>query len=202
MTIIVDYNMGNLRSVQKSFERINVDAKISDNPDDIISAEKLILPGVGHFSQGMKNLTAKGLISPLNKAVLEKKTPILGICLGMQLMTKFSEEGNLKGLSWIDADVKKISVENTNLRIPHMGWNSIDVLKSNSILNNIPQNNLLYFVHSYYVKCDNLDNVLATTEYGIPFVSSFQNQNIFGCQFHPEKSYDDGLTILNNFNLM
>lgn len=202
MTIIVDYNMGNLRSVQKSFERINVDAKISDNPDDIISAEKLILPGVGHFSQGMKNLTAKGLISPLNKAVLEKKTPILGICLGMQLMTKFSEEGNLKGLSWIDADVKKISIENTNLRIPHMGWNSIDVLKSNSILNNISQNNLLYFVHSYYVKCDNLDNVLATTEYGIPFVSSFQNQNIFGCQFHPEKSYDDGLTILNNFNLL
>ncbi len=223
--LIIDYGMGNLRSVEKAFFRLGITPKISSCHHDILNADKLILPGVGHFKNGMLNLRGMGLIGPLNEAVLIRKIPILGICLGMQLMTEFSEEGNCEGLKWIKAKTVKFSFNSMKLKIPHIGWNRLNLLRGNDllkninsndlfyfihsyyvkcenkndILKNINSNDLFYFIHSYYVKCENKNDILTTTYYGIDFVSSFNNQNIFGCQFHPEKSHSKGLEILKKF---
>lgn len=191
--------MGNLRSVQKAFERIGVSVKISNNPDEILKAEKLVLPGVGHFEQGVKNLKDRGLFTVLNEGVLKNKIPIIGICLGMQLMTDFSEEGNCDGFGWIKGKTRKFSFQGNGLKIPHMGWNNLTISKPNSLYEGITSDNFFYFVHSYYVSCDVESNILAETNYGNKFVSSFQKENIFGCQFHPEKSHDAGLKVLSNF---
>ncbi len=197
--LIIDYGMGNLRSVEKAFFRLGITPKISSCHHDILNADKLILPGVGHFKNGMLNLRVMGLIGPLNEAVLIRKIPILGICLGMQLMTEFSEEGNCEGLKWIKAKTVKFSFNSMKLKIPHIGWNRLNLLRGNDLLKNINSNDLFYFIHSYYVKCENKNDILTTTYYGIDFVSSFNNQNIFGCQFHPEKSHSKGLEILKKF---
>lgn len=199
MIVIIDYGMGNLRSVQKAFERINIVADISDRSDEIINAQKLLLPGVGHFEKGIKNIKERGLLNCLNEAVLYKKIPILGICLGMQLMTESSEEGNVEGFGWIKAKSKKFSFESKEYKIPHMGWNNLSIKNNDSLYKNINNNNFYYFVHSYYVRCDNEKDVLTETIYGIKFVSSFQKGNIYGCQYHPEKSHDAGLQVLKNF---
>lgn len=199
MIVIIDYGMGNLRSVQKAFERIGIPAIISASVNDIQTADKLLLPGVGHFEQGISNLKNRGLVEVLNDVVLEKKKPILGICLGMQLMTEFSEEGNCNGFGWIKANTQKFLFEGNDLKIPHMGWNNLSIRNTDSLFKDITNENFFYFVHSYYVFCANENNILADTNYGSSFVSSFQNENIFGCQFHPEKSHDSGLLILKNF---
>jgi len=199
MIVVIDYGMGNLRSVQKAFERIRVPAKISANIDEILTAEKLVLPGVGHFAKGISNLKDRGLLNALNMVVVEKKVPILGICLGMQLMTEFSEEGNCEGFGWIRGKTKRFSFSSKELKIPHMGWNNLLVNKTGSLYNGITSDNFFYFVHSYYVSCENEAEILAETKYGNNFVSSFQKENIFGCQFHPEKSHDTGLKVLSNF---
>ena len=199
MIVIIDYGMGNLRSVQKAFERIRVPVKISTKIDEIVHAEKLVLPGVGHFEHGVSNLKDKGFFDALNEVVFEKKIPILGICLGMQLMTEFSEEGNCNGFGWIKAKTQKFSFKNNGLKIPHMGWNNLTIRNKNSLFRDITTDNFFYFVHSYYVSCDNEADVLTETNYGNKFVSSFNKDNIFGCQFHPEKSHDSGLLILKNF---
>ena len=200
--VIVDYGMGNLRSVQKAFERIGINAKITSNVSEIISAEKLILPGVGHFAVGISNLIDRGLFDALNEAVLNKKIPILGICLGMQLMTEFSEEGNCEGFGWIKGKTTKFTFENNGLKIPHMGWNNLTIKKNDTLFKSISNNTFFYFVHSYHISCDNEDDILTYSHYGNNFVSSFQNGNIFGCQFHPEKSHDAGLQVLKNFAYM
>jgi len=197
--VIIDYGLGNVRSVEKAFFRLGITPEISSCHHDILNADKLILPGVGHFKNGMLNLRGMGLIGPLNEAVLIRKIPILGICLGMQLMTEFSEEGNCEGLKWIKAKTVKFSFNSMKLKIPHIGWNSLNLLRGNDLLKNINSNDLFYFIHSYYVKCENKNDILTTTYYGIDFVSSFNNQNIFGCQFHPEKSHSKGLEILKKF---
>jgi len=199
MIIIIDYGMGNLRSVQKAFERIGIPARISSEADEILNAEKLVLPGVGHFECGMKNLRTKGLFDLLNKVVLNNKIPIIGICLGMQLMTEFSEEGNCEGFGWIKARTQKFLFQNKELKIPHMGWNNLLIKNSDSIFKNITSDNFFYFVHSYYVTCENEVDILAETNYSNNFVSSLNKDNIYGCQFHPEKSHDNGLKILKNF---
>ena len=194
--------MGNLRSVQKAFEKIKIPAKVSSNIEDILNADKLVLPGVGHFERGIHNLRERGLYGAINEVVLEKKKPILGICLGMQLMTEFSEEGNCKGFGWIKAKTQRFAFQNNSLKIPHMGWNNLLLKNSDSFYKGIENDNLFYFVHSYYITCENENDILAETMYGIKFVSSFRKNNIYGCQFHPEKSHDAGLLILKNFTLI
>jgi imidazole glycerol-phosphate synthase subunit HisH len=199
MIDIIDYGMCNLRSVQKAFQRIGTTSRIITTPDEVLNSHKLVLPGVGHFSKAMAILDSKGLIGALNHAVQIQKTTILGICLGMQLMTESSQEGGAKGLGWIKADTKKFIFKEKSLRIPHMGWNRISTCKSGPLLTGVKPDDLFFFVHSYHVECDIADDILSRTSYGLFFVSAFQHENIYGCQFHPEKSHDAGLVILKNF---
>jgi glutamine amidotransferase len=201
MIVIVDYGMGNLGSIENMLKKIGVPVRISANASDISSAEKLILPGVGSFDRGMANLHERGLVPLLNAKVMEEKTPILGICLGMQLFTKQSEEGASPGLGWIDAQTVrfKFDRETSALKVPHMGWNTIEVQRAGSILDNLFEEPRFYFVHSYFVHCNDPVNVLATTCYGTSFHSAIMSRNIVGTQFHPEKSHKYGLRVLQNF---
>mgnify|MGYP005993671145 CR=1 FL=1 len=193
--------MGNLRSVQKKFHRVGADTEISNDPELIANAGKLVLPGVGHFSHGIKQLKQLGIWDVLNEAVLQKKTPILGICLGMQLMAKHSREGgNVKGLGWFDAEVVKFDVKDQlKYKVPHMGWNNAIICKENVFLEGVNNESMYYFVHSYYMKCNDEKDVLTTTNYEEKFVSAIQKDNIFGAQFHPEKSHDTGEKLIKNF---
>jgi len=201
MIVIVDYNMGNLGSIQNMLKRIGTEAKISSDFLDIKNANRLILPGVGAFDTGMKHLFEMDIVSILNKKVLEDKIPILGICLGMQLMTKKSEEGAMAGLGWIDADIIrfKFNKQQKTLKVPHMGWNYIKVVKENAIFKEVDENTRFYFVHSYHVICNKNEDILATTLYGYEFVSAINKDNIFGVQFHPEKSHKFGMKLLKKF---
>lgn len=200
MTIIIDYGMGNVGSIHNMIRKAGYSSKISNSYDDIMNATKLILPGVGSFDSGMNQLNKYDLIDVLNKKVVQEKTPILGICLGMQLMTNSSEEGTMSGLGWVDAATKKfILPEHPNLKVPHMGWNHTLSTKNSSLTDNMDSNPRYYFVHSYYVHCHDQQDILTSTQYGIPFTSSFQRNNIFGVQFHPEKSHKYGLKLLSNF---
>lgn len=200
MIVIVDYGMGNLGSVLKSLNRINAVSKISTSIEDIKKADKLILPGVGHFANGMKRLKEYNYLDILNERVLKEGVPILGICLGMQLFAKHSEEGNISGLGWIDANIKRFEVDDkVKWKVPHMGWNSINIKKENPLLEGISQDELFYFVHTYHMTCSNKNDILSTTEYSYEFTSCVQHKNIYGTQFHPEKSHDKGLEILSNF---
>lgn len=202
MITIIDYGMGNLRSILNILRRMEIDAVISSKVDDIEAADRLILPGVGFFAKGMLNLKEYDLLPILNKKVLEDRTPILGICLGMQLLTKRSEEGNAEGLGWIDEETKKFRFggDKTELKIPHMGWNSINILKESPLLEGISNGDKFYFVHSYHVCSDTAGNhAVATTNYDYDFTSVVQKDNIYGTQFHPEKSHKAGMQVLSNF---
>ena len=201
--VIVDYGMGNTNSVKKQIEKTTKSVIISSKIDDILAATKLILPGVGHFQTAMSNLKSNHLIDPLNKAVLELKTPILGICLGMQLMTNHSEEGNVDGLSWVDGKIKYFDFKNiAHYKRPHMGWNQIKHHKRSYLLNNIGEEEEYYFVHSYYMVSNDSNDILCSTEYEIEFTSAFEKNNIFGVQFHPEKSHSTGEQLIKNFILL
>jgi len=199
MTIIINYNLGNPKSIQNMLAYLGIESRISANHEDIASADRLILPGVGHFQRGMEQLEQLGLIDVLMKEVLENKKPILGICLGMQLLTKHSEEGNLAGLGFIDAQTKKFELKDVTLKVPHMGWNTVEFKKDSPMNTGVSTNPRYYFVHSYFVDCANQDDILCATQYGKEFVSGFQYQNIFGLQFHPEKSQKFGMELLVNF---
>lgn len=199
MIVIVDYGMGNLRSVEKAFLRSKIQVIISSDPKLILRAKKLVLPGVGHFERGINNLKEKGLFEALNEAVLKEKITILGICLGMQLMTEYSEEGNCEGFGWIKVKTKKFSFEDNKFKIPHMGWNNLNIRRENHLFSKIDNDSFFYFVHSYCVTCEYSEDILTETIYGGCFVSSFNKGNIYGCQFHPEKSHDAGLQVLRNF---
>jgi glutamine amidotransferase len=200
MIVIIDYGMGNLRSVQKKIERIGLKAVITDEIKTIEQAEKIILPGVGHFANGVKNIKQRGIWDILNKKVLNDKTPILGICLGMQLMARFSEEGNEDGFGWFDAEVVKFRVSNDiKFKIPHIGWNSLNINRNVPFLIDITNESQFYFVHSYHLICNNKEDELTSTEYDYHFTSSISKNNIIGVQFHPEKSHDQGEVLLKNF---
>jgi len=199
MITIIDYGMGNLGSVYNMFKRIGVKSQISSDIKVIENAEKLLLPGVGAFDNAIKRLRELDLIEVLNHKALEQKTPILGICLGMQLLTNGSEEGKEKGLAWINADTIKFSFDDKSLKIPHMGWNTVVESNSSTLTKNLPNDPRFYFVHSYYVKVANEQNSILKSNYGLEFDSAIQNENIFGAQFHPEKSHKFGMKVFENF---
>jgi imidazole glycerol-phosphate synthase subunit HisH len=196
MIAILDFDMGNLRSIQKGFEQVGHEAVITRDQAKIQSAHKLIIPGVGAFRDGMKNLDRYNLITPIQKALSEGKQ-VLGICLGMQLLFSESEEfGITQGLNIIPGKVKRFTV---NLKIPHMGWNSLEIKNQPPIFRNSNNGEYFYFVHSYYVEPENTDCIAATTEYGIHFTSAVCQETLFATQFHPEKSQSSGLKILKAF---
>src|SRR3989344_2401623 len=199
MIVIIDYKTGNVGSLMNMLKKIGIDSIVSSDPKEIESADKIIFPGVGAFDNGMNNLLASGLIPLLEKKVKNQSTPILGVCLGMQLLAKGSEEGVVPGLGWMDGFVKKFHFEDENLKIPHMGWNTIDIKKVDPIFNEMLKEARFYFVHSYHFVCDEKEKVLATTNYGYDFDSIIRKDNIWGVQFHPEKSHKFGMQLLKNF---
>lgn len=200
MLVIVDYGIGNLASVLNMFKKVGVKEVCISNDLNVISkASKIILPGVGSFDVGMENLEKSNFISVLNQKALVEKIPVLGICLGMQLLTKRSEEGIKKGLGWIDAETIKFNLNpDLKLKVPHMGWNYIKVQQPN-LLVDMSSKNRFYFVHSYYVKCMDEKQSLATCCFGTDFTCMVNKDNVFGTQFHPEKSLKFGMTLLANF---
>lgn len=196
MIIIIDYGMGNLRSVQKGFEKVGFEARISSDPNEVRKADKVVLPGVGAFGDAMHNLREAGMIEVVDEAVKAGK-PFLGICLGLQLMFETSEEFGLhKGLGIMPGHVKLFP---PGLKIPHIGWNQIEIQKEDPILKDIPDGSSFYFVHSYYIEPSDPADSTTLTEYGIRFTSIASKDNVFGIQFHPEKSSATGLRILKNF---
>jgi glutamine amidotransferase len=200
MTTIINYNLGNPKSIKNMLAYLGIESRISANHEDIASAERLILPGVGHFQHGMEQLELLGLVDVLKNEVLENKKPILGICLGMQLLTKHSAEGNRAGLGFVDAQTKKFELQDATLKVPHMGWNEVSWQKESALLASIAEKPRYYFVHSYFVECNQKDDVLGTTHYGQDFVAAFQHESIIGMQFHPEKSNQFGMELLKNFS--
>lgn len=200
MISVLDYGAGNANSVMRMIERSGGKTQRITIPDEIDQATKLVIPGVGAFDHGMEQLSARGLLDPLNRAVQERGVPILGICLGMQLMCRSSEEGTKPGLGWIDAKVTRfVATDENRLRIPHMGWRTVEVIKDNLI---IPLDNIgdrFYFAHSYKVTCNDSSDVVALVDYGDNFVAAFQRRNIWGVQFHPEKSHRFGMGLVRRF---
>ena len=198
MIVIVDYGAGNLASVQNMLRKAGGDALISGDPQQVLAAEKLILPGVGHFDHGMKRLNAAGLRSALDRYALELRRPLLGICLGAQMLGRGSEEGGEAGLGWLDMQCRRLPAS-PGLRVPHMGWNRIERRKPSPLLDGMAEDARYYFVHSYCMHCAAPADVLATAAHGVEFVCAVQRGNIFGTQFHPEKSLRHGLALMRAF---
>jgi len=198
MIAILDYGVGNLMSIHNMFNKIGVDSVITSDVEEIRNADKYLLSGVGSFDHGINSLKSASFFKTLEKEVLDKKKPILGICLGMQLLTNSSEEGKEKGLGWIDAQTIRFDLDNKKLSIPHMGWSKVSIVNTNNIFRNLEENRF-YFVHSYHVFCNDESNELATANYGKIFTCSINEDNIYGVQFHPEKSHKFGMKLLKNF---
>ena len=200
MITVVDYGTGNLASIANMLKKIGCASAITSDAKEIGRATKLILPGVGAFDTGMRNLHALGLTEMLNRKAQEERVPVLGICLGMQLFVSSSEEGDLPGLGWIDGRVVKFKSELAEgLKVPHMSWNHIDAVKESKLFAGMYEDPRFYFVHSYHVQLDREEDLLATTTYGYPFASAVEKENIAGVQFHPEKSHKFGMKLLRNF---
>jgi glutamine amidotransferase len=198
MIVIIDYGMGNLGSIVNMFKKVGAKAEVSSDLDVIAKAPKLLLPGVGSFDRAMERIEAMGMKSVLDEQALVIKKPILGICLGMQLLTRGSEEGQLPGLGWIPSDTKKFPTM-PGLRIPHMGWNRVEPTTSSPLTHSLLDDSRFYFVHSYCVQVDDQINSILKCQYGILFDAAIQHDNIFGAQFHPEKSHKFGMQIFKNF---
>lgn len=200
MIVIVDYGLGNLFSVKKAFEYLGAPVSISSDPLEIAQAERLVLPGVGAFGDGMEYLRARGLDAALRHEVLENKKPFLGICLGLQLVGEVGFEfGENAGLGWIKGSVRQIDTTASELKLPHIGWNTISMLKESPLLKGIKPQAEFYFLHSFQLVCSDSSDIVATTEYGEAITVVIQRGNIFATQFHPEKSQESGLKILENF---
>lgn len=201
MIVIIDYDMGNVRSILNMLKRIGAPAMISGKADDLLAADKIILPGVGAFDSAMENLNRQHLLPAMNQKVCIDRIPILGICLGMQLLSRHSEEGTMEGLGWIDAITRRFQFapERNGFRIPHMGWNDVMVTGTSPLFNKLEQSARFYFVHSFHMVCNRPSDILAETSHGYDFTSAVSAQNIFGVQFHPEKSHRFGLQLLKNF---
>jgi glutamine amidotransferase len=201
MIVIIDYGLGNLNSIANMLKKVGCSSITSSDKAVIEKADKIILPGVGAFDNGMENLSRQGLIPVLNDIVLNKKVPVLGICLGMQLFSKKSEEGKLSGLGWLDCDVIRFQFnkDHPELKIPHMGWNYLKTLQDHPLVAGLNSESRFYFIHSYYLKCSDQNYIVAETNHGLDFPSVVAKENIMGVQFHPEKSHKFGMGILKNF---
>lgn len=203
MIAIINYGLGNVGSIHNMLNFLGVESKIIDSPSQLKDADKIILPGVGSFDTGMNLLNEGGWLDPLNEKVLVKKTPVLGICLGMQLMTMKSEEGKKKGLGWVDGVTERFNFDlKSDIKTPHMGWNQVALVNESNLHYDLNQLEVVkyYHVHSYYVKIKNPKNTIFNTNYGFEFCSGFQHENIYGVQFHPEKSHKYGMILMINFS--
>lgn len=201
MITLIDYGVGNIFAFQNVFKRLSIPTKIATTAYDLVNAEKLILPGVGAFDFAMEQLNASGMREILDELVLKKKIPVIGICVGMQMMGNSSEEGTAEGLKWIDADVKKFdeSLIQQRTKLPHMGWNDVSPLNGHPLFDGLEHDSIFYFLHSFYFNCKNKENIIAVSDYGISFASAVNSNNVYGIQFHPEKSHQNGEKLLNNF---
>lgn len=200
---ILDYGLGNLGSLQNMYKKLGISAVITESEQDVLEADSLILPGVGAFDAGIEGLERSGLIGALRQKVFKGNTPILGVCLGMQLLAAASEEGGREGLGFIDATVKRFAFPaEADLKVPHMGWNEVTIVRDDALikgLNKMPESPRFYFVHSYYMECREPSDVVLRAHHGIEFDVAFRRNNIMGVQFHPEKSHQFGMQILKNF---
>lgn len=197
---ILDYKMGNISSVSRALSKNNIECNVINTYDEIINSEKIILPGVGHFGKAMDYLQSNNLDKALNKAIVEDKKPILGICLGMQLMCQMSEEGESQGLGWFDASITKMQVQNNlKYKIPHIGWSTAERAKQSQIFKGIEPEDEFYFVHSFCVVNTIKEEILCETTFESKFISALSKENVFGVQFHPEKSHQKGFELLKNF---
>ena len=201
MIAIVDYGVGNLGSILNMFRKIGIEAVVTADPSGIEKAEKLILPGVGAFDTAMKNIRDLKLLDVLNQKVIVDKTPVIGLCLGMQILTESSEEGKMPGLGWIKGKTIRFRFEESrnDLKIPHMGWNTVEIKNPSPLVEELDKNSRFYFVHSYHIDCKDKEDVTAVTNYGYDFHSVVKKENIYGIQFHPEKSHKFGMKLLENF---
>lgn len=201
MITIVDYGVGNLGSILNMLKKVGAKAEASSDPDVLRRAEKLILPGVGAFDAGMRKLNEAGLAPLLNELVLDKKVPVIGLCLGMHLMTQKSAEGTEAGLGWFEAETVRFQFgpEQNHLKVPHMGWNTLDIRRPHPLVADLGLEPRFYFVHSYHVLCADEADVVAYTDYGHPVAAVIHKGNILGAQFHPEKSHKFGMQLLKNF---
>jgi len=201
MITIINYGSGNISAIGNIYERLKIPFIIASNPEQVIGAEKIILPGVGAFDETVSMLDQSGFRTVLDNEVLVNKVPVMGICVGMQILAKNSEEGRLPGLGWINGEVKKIDKQllTQKPKIPHLGWNSVQIAKANSLFDGIDADEGFYFLHSYYFECAVDTDVLSRTFYGKSFASSVNDNNVFGVQFHPEKSHHNGVKLLHNF---
>lgn len=201
MITVVDYGSGNIKAILNVFKRLKIECAVASSSPELSKASKIILPGVGAFDQTMHQLDASGLRSELNDLVLNKKLPVLGICVGMQVMANSSEEGTSEGLGWIDGIVRRFPTENLSSKphLPHMGWNTVAPLRSSPLFNNVDQDRGFYFLHSYFFDCKDQAQVLAAAHYGRDFPAVVMRENIIGCQFHPEKSHSNGIGVFKNF---
>lgn len=198
MVIIANYGVGNLASVCNMLRKVGVEARVSDRPADILQAERVILPGVGHFDHGMKMLNESGLREALDEYALKMRRPILGICLGAQILGRGSEEGTTPGLGWLDMECIRFPTL-PDMRVPHMGWSPVEIRKSSPLFRNAETDARYYFVHSYYMQCADAGDVVGVSEHGIEFTSAVQRANVLGVQFHPEKSLRHGLAVIRAF---
>jgi glutamine amidotransferase len=201
MIAIIDYGLGNLKAFSNVYKRHNVVAELVTTKEQLSKADKIILPGVGAFDHAMEKLDKSGLSALLNEMVLEKKVPVLGICVGMQMLAKSSDEGVKNGLGWIDGEVKLFDTGKIQdiTRLPHMGWNDVRVKKDNPLFTGLDEAPLFYFLHSYYFSCHNKSDIIAESDYGDFFACAVNHENIYGVQFHPEKSHNNGIQLLKNF---
>ena len=198
---IIDYGSGNIQAIATIYKNLNIKYQVITKPEDLEKADKLVLPGVGAFDATMQQLIDSGLKDKLNELVLDKKVPVLGICVGLQVMGYGSDEGDLPGLGWIPGQVKKFDEIKIELKpkLPHMGWNVINDTRNHNLFKGIDNDFGFYFVHSFYFECEKEENILATSNYGGEFTSSIYANHIFGTQFHPEKSHGNGVQLLKNF---
>lgn len=195
---VVDYGLGNLRSVAGAVERLGHEPVVTSDPSELASTDKLLLPGVGAFGDGMRNLRERGLVEPLDELVLKQRKPVLGLCLGAQLLARASDEfGSHEGLGWLDATVERIPAN--GVRVPHVGWNELHRTGDSRLFDELPEEPLFYFVHSFHIRARDPEIVKAETEYGGRLVAVVEKDNVYGTQFHPEKSQLAGLTLLGNF---